>query len=314
MNISLNEEQITPERDRQSQRKHDRLNRLQMTSPGRRNRRHAARENQDRLPPPVPQPNFIPANLLQAGPAPQWLPPPNFPHDPLPVAQYPNLPRNAIAHVQHAHRSCIDYNARLNEQTNAAHNERRRQRNVRRQQDRDEIRQQAQDEPRIHPPQQPRIPDNEPALPAPPVYGPIQHEGPVGPQNVLHQPNHTQFIVWPQQEPINREAQFAMELRQQEAEQLIRQQQDVLRARQHVQEQRDRQNQDVQRAHHHLEERRDRQDQDIQRARQQAEEVHRRQEQRIREEVERLDEAQREYNANPASQEHHDDDEERRRI
>ena len=155
------EEQITPERDRQSQRERDRLNRLQMTSPGRRNRRHAARENQDRPLPPVPQPNFMPANLLQAGPAPQWHPPPNFPHIPLPVEQYPGLPRNAIAHVQHAHRPRIDYNARLNEQMNAAHNDRRRLRNLRRHQDRDEIRQEVQDELRAagaHPPQQPHVP------------------------------------------------------------------------------------------------------------------------------------------------------------
>ncbi|KAG2737359.1 hypothetical protein P692DRAFT_20679989, partial [Suillus brevipes Sb2] len=251
------EQQITPECDRQSQRERDRFNRLQMTSPGRRNHRHAARENQDRPLPPVPQPDF-----MQGGPAPQWHPPSNFPHNPLPVEQYPGLPRNAIAHVQHAHRPRIDYNARLNEQMNAAHNERRRQRNLRRQQDRGEIRQQAQDELRaavIHPPQQPRIPDNEPILPAPPappVYGPP-------PFHVPHQPNHAQFIFWPQQERNHREAQFAMELQQHQAEQLFRQDLDIQRAGQHV------------------EERRDRQDQDALRAIQQAEEAQRRHDQRI---------------------------------
>jgi hypothetical protein len=76
------DEQVTPERDRRSQREQDRLNRLQMTSPSRRNHRHAARENQDRPLPPVPQLDF-----MQAGPAPQWHPPPNFPHNPLPVEQ-----------------------------------------------------------------------------------------------------------------------------------------------------------------------------------------------------------------------------------
>jgi len=92
-----------------------------MTSPMRRNRRHAVHDNQDRPLPPVPQPDFIP----QAGPIPQplaWQPPPHFPYQPLPVAQYPELPRNAIAHVLHAHRPPVDYNAHLNEQMNAAGN------------------------------------------------------------------------------------------------------------------------------------------------------------------------------------------------
>lgn len=62
----------------------DRLNCLRVTSPGRQNCRHAARENQGRPLPPVRQPDF-----MQGGPAPQWHPPPNFPHNPLPVEQYP---------------------------------------------------------------------------------------------------------------------------------------------------------------------------------------------------------------------------------
>ncbi|KAG1777579.1 hypothetical protein EV702DRAFT_1045320 [Suillus placidus] len=126
----------------------------------------SAHNNQEMPPPPVPQPNFVPANLPQAGPVPRpfaWQPPLNFPHQPLPVGQYPGLPRNAIAHVQRAHAlPPVDYNARLNDQMNAAQNNRRRQRDVRRRQDRDEIRQQAQAELRaagMQPLQQPHIPN-----------------------------------------------------------------------------------------------------------------------------------------------------------
>ncbi|KAG2745946.1 hypothetical protein P692DRAFT_201878914 [Suillus brevipes Sb2] len=236
------DEQVTPERDRRSQREQDRLNRLQMTSPSRRNRRHAARENQDRPLPPVPQLDF-----MQAGPAPQWHPPPNFPHNPLPVEQYPGLPRNAIAHVQHAqaHRPRIDYNARLNEQMNAAHNERRRQRNLRRQQDRGEIRQQAQDELRaadIHPPQQP-IPDNDPIRPNPPA----PHF------DILQQ------LQQQEAERINREAWYALEVQQQEAERINRhaqealriQQQEVERINRHAQEALRIQQQEVERINRH---------------------------------------------------------------
>ncbi|KAG0707026.1 hypothetical protein DFH29DRAFT_995346 [Suillus ampliporus] len=168
-------------------------------SPTRRNCCHAANHNQNRPLPPVPQPNFALANLLQAGPVPKpfaWQPPPNFPHQPLPVGQYPGLPQNAIAHVQHAHRlPPVDYNAHLNEQMNAAHNDRCRQHNIHQQQDRGEIRQQVQAElmaAGMQPPQQPHIP-NEPIIPppqqaiippAPPIYGPIHYEGAVGPHNI----------------------------------------------------------------------------------------------------------------------------------
>ncbi|KAG1893626.1 uncharacterized protein F5891DRAFT_985686 [Suillus fuscotomentosus] len=126
----------------------------------------------------------------QAGPVLRpfaWQPPPHFPYQPLPVERYPGLPRNAIAHVERAHHlPPVDYNARLNEQMNAAGNNRRRQRNLRRQQDRDEIRQQAQAElmaAGLQPPQVPHIPNEHapPAFaPAPiapaPVYGPIHYE------------------------------------------------------------------------------------------------------------------------------------------
>ncbi|KAG2151626.1 uncharacterized protein EDB93DRAFT_1249272 [Suillus bovinus] len=160
----LYHEHITPERECHSQREHDRVNCLQMTSPTRRNRRHAAHDR----------------------PAPH--PPPHFPYEPLPVGQYPGLPRNAIAHVQRAHQHPpVDYNACLNEQMNAAHNDRRRQRNRRRQQDREEIREQAQAElmaAGMQPMQVPQV-HNEPAqpAPAPPVYGAIHYEGAVGPHN-----------------------------------------------------------------------------------------------------------------------------------
>jgi len=214
-----------------------------MTSPTRRNRRHTAYANQDRLPPPVPQPNFMPAIELQAGPVPQpfaWQPPPHFPHAPLPVAQYPGLPRNAIAHVLHAHRPPpVDYNARLNEQMNAAGNNRLQQRNIRRQQKRLEIRQQAQAElmaAGMQPPNIPHIPNEPiqpvpPVLPAPPVhpvppvhhippvhpvppvYGPIHHEGAVG----LHDQRQIQYQLQMQAERLHRQAQ------QQEAERQHRQ-------------------------------------------------------------------------------------------
>ncbi|KAG2146183.1 uncharacterized protein EDB93DRAFT_1104551 [Suillus bovinus] len=183
-----NQEHITPERERHSQRECDRVNRLQMTSPTRRNRRHAAH---DRPAPHVPQPNFMPANEPQAGPVPRpfaWQPPAHFPYELLPVGQYPGLPRNAIAHVQRAHQHPpVDYNAHLNEQMNAAHNDRRRQRNRRRQQDREEIREQAQAELMAAGLQSMQVPQvhNEPAqpAPAPPVYGAIHYEGAVGPHN-----------------------------------------------------------------------------------------------------------------------------------
>ncbi|KAG1791561.1 uncharacterized protein HD556DRAFT_1309861 [Suillus plorans] len=188
----LNQDQITPERDRHSQRERDRLNRLQMTSPTRRNRCHAAHDDQNRPPPPVPQPNFVPANEPQAGPVPQ--PPLYFRYPPLPVEQYPGLPRNAIAHVQRAHHHPpVDYNARLNEQMNAAHNDRCRRHNICQQQDRDEIRQQAQAE-LMQPPQVLPIHNQhiQPAPPAPPVYGPIHYEGAHNFDNPLHYfaPNH----------------------------------------------------------------------------------------------------------------------------
>ncbi|KAG1768778.1 hypothetical protein EV702DRAFT_1203186 [Suillus placidus] len=161
-----------------------------MTSPARRNRRYAAHNNQEMPPPPVPQPNFVPANLPQVGPVPRpfaWQLPLNFPHQPLPVGQYPGLPRNAIAHVQRAHAlPPVDYNARLNDQMNVAQNNRHCQHDVRRRQDRDEIRQQAQAElAGMQPPQQPHIPNEpvQPAPPAPPVYGAIHYEGAVGPHN-----------------------------------------------------------------------------------------------------------------------------------
>ncbi|KAG1746179.1 hypothetical protein EDB19DRAFT_1906060 [Suillus lakei] len=162
-----------------------------MTSPTRRNRCHATHDNQDRPPPPVPQPAFVPANQAQAGPVPRpfaWQPPPHFPHEPLPVGQYPSLPRNAIAQVQCAHRPPVDFNQCLNNQMNAAHNNRHCQCNVRQQQDRDEIRQQVQAElmaAGMQPPQIPQIPDEpiQPAPPAPPMYGPIHYEGTVGPHN-----------------------------------------------------------------------------------------------------------------------------------
>ncbi|KAG1787440.1 uncharacterized protein HD556DRAFT_1501883 [Suillus plorans] len=180
----LNQDQITPERDRHSQRERDRLNRLQMTSP-------------TRPPLPVPQPNFVLANEPQAGPVPQPFveqPPPYFRYQPLPVEQYPGLPRNAIAHVQRAHHHPpVDYNARLNEQMNAAHNDRCHRCNIRRQQDRDEIRQQAQAE-LMQPPQVLPIPNQhiQPAPPTPPAYGPIHYEGPHNFDNPLRYfaPNH----------------------------------------------------------------------------------------------------------------------------
>jgi hypothetical protein len=218
----------------------------------------------------------MPANLLQAGPAPQWHPPPNFPHIPLPVEQYPGLPRNAIAHVQHAHRPRIDYNVRLNEQMNAAHNDRRRLRNLRWHQDRDEIRQEVQDELRAagaHPPQQPHVP-------APPVNVPhleVEHIRNHLLQRQAQEEFRRQQILQQEVEHINRDARYALEVQQHEAEHINRQNRDILRVQQ------------------------------------QEEEDQRCRTQRIREQQERQQEAMREYNL-PASQEHHDDDEERRRI
>ncbi|KAG1785194.1 uncharacterized protein HD556DRAFT_1450944 [Suillus plorans] len=135
----------------------------------------------------------MPANEPQAGPVLRpfvWPPPAHFPYQPLLVEGYPSLPRNAIAHMEHAHHiPPVDYNACLNEQMNAAQNNRRHQRNLCRRQDRDEIRQQAQAElmaARMQPPQVPHIPD-EPApsalVPPAPAYLPIHYEGAVGPQN-----------------------------------------------------------------------------------------------------------------------------------
>ncbi|KAG1778628.1 hypothetical protein EV702DRAFT_1196142 [Suillus placidus] len=161
-----------------SQQERDRLNRLQMTSPARRNHRHAAHNNQEM-------------------PLPPWGLFHNLLHGNLPLishinlywwdSQYPGLPRNAIAHVQRAHAlPPVDYNAHLNDQMNAAQNNRCCQCDVRRRQDRNEIRQQAQAElAGMQPLQQPHIP-NEPiqfAPPAPPVYGAIHYEDAVGPHN-----------------------------------------------------------------------------------------------------------------------------------
>ncbi|KAG1847712.1 hypothetical protein F4604DRAFT_1907670 [Suillus subluteus] len=224
----LQQPRITPERDRQSQREHDRLGRLQMTSPTRRNRRRAAHNNQDGPPPPVPQPNFMPANEPQAAPVPQpfaWQPPPHFPYQPLPVGQYPGLPRNAIAHVLHAHRPPpVDHDAVLNVRINAATNNRLHQRNLRRQQGRQEIRQQVQAElmaAGMEPPHAPHIP-NEPARPAPPVppvYAHIHYEGAVNYRNDLLQRQA--------QEAFHRE-QVQHQLQQQEAERLHREAQEDL--------------------------------------------------------------------------------------
>ncbi|KAG1758494.1 hypothetical protein EDD22DRAFT_849974 [Suillus occidentalis] len=275
------EEQITPERDRQSQRERDRLNRLQMTSPGRRNRRHAARENQDMPLPPVPQPNFMPANLLQAGPAPQWQPPPNFPHVPLPVEQYPGLPRNAIAHVQHAHRlPRIDFNARLNEQMNAAHDERLRRRNLRRRQDREEIRHQVHEELMMQPLQQHHIPHGhvEPHPPAPLIHGP--HPAP--PVPALPQPEHLELeqirnhLLHRQEQEVLRQQQLQQQLQQQENDRIHRQAQEDLEAFQ-LQQQEVRQTQVLHEQQQQEARRIDRQNQDILRAQQQEEEAqHRR--------------------------------------
>ncbi|KAG2743361.1 hypothetical protein P692DRAFT_20878754 [Suillus brevipes Sb2] len=210
---------------------------------------------------------------MLAGPAPQWHPPPNFPHNPLPVEQYPGLPRNAIAHVQQAHRPRIDFNARLNEQMNAAQNDRRRLHNLRWQQDRDEIKQQAQDELRaagIHFPQQPHVPHNDPARPNPPA--PPEHIRDDLLQRQAQEEFRRQQILQQEVERINRDAQYALEMEQQEAEHINRQNQDVMQVQQ------------------------------------QEEEAQCHREQRMHEEEERLQEALREHN--PASQEHHNDDEE----
>ncbi|KAG2337691.1 hypothetical protein BDR05DRAFT_1004860 [Suillus weaverae] len=320
-----NQEQITPERDHHSQRERDRLNRLQMTSPARRNRRHATHNNEDIPPPAVPQPNFVPANIPQAGPIPRpfaWQPPPNFPHQPLPVGQYPGLPRNAIAHVQRAHAlPPVDYNAHLNEQMNAAQNNRHHQRDVRRRQDRDEIRQQVQAELRaagMQPPQQPHIP-NKPIQPAPPVYGAIHYEGAVGPHNFdnplryfapnpappLHAPPE------PDYHQFNNQFQHHFQEEQLLENERIRQDQDALRLQQHEAERMIRQDQDALCLQQHQAEQINQHDQDVQQAGQQEEEHHRRQQQRVREQEERLEEALGEYD-DPASQEMHDQDEERR--
>ncbi|KAG1786293.1 uncharacterized protein HD556DRAFT_1313547 [Suillus plorans] len=194
----LNQDQITPERDRHSQRERDRLNRLQMTSPTRRNRCHAAHDDQNRPPPPVPQPNFVPANE-PPGPVPQ--PPLYFRYPPLPVEQYPGLPRNAIAH----------------------------------QQDRDEIRQQAQAE-LMQPPQVLPIHNQhiQPAPPAPPVYGPIHYEEPDYQQFNLQFQNHINAeqreherirndLLQRQAQEEFRRNQVQLQLQQQEAERVRRQ-------------------------------------------------------------------------------------------
>ncbi|KAG2065609.1 hypothetical protein BDR04DRAFT_1121772 [Suillus decipiens] len=182
-----------------------------MTSPTRHNYHHAVQNQNHQNRPAAPiQPNFMPANELQAAPAMQ--PPPHFVHQPLPVVQYPGLPQNAIEH------------------TNAAHNNRHRQHNIRRQQDRQEIRQQVQAElmvGQIQPPSIPHIPDQpvQPAPPMPPVYGPIHYEGAVGPHNfndplrhLAHNPtqpipvppgpdDHDQFNQQQEAEHLHRDAQ-----------------------------------------------------------------------------------------------------------
>ncbi|KAG1749590.1 hypothetical protein EDD22DRAFT_850916 [Suillus occidentalis] len=244
------EEQITPERDRQSQRERDRLNCLQMTSPGRQNRCHAAHENQDMPLPPVPQPNFMPANLLHAEPAPQWNPPPNFPHIPLPVEQYPGLPRNAIAH------------------------------------DREEIRHQAHEELMMQPLQQHHIPHGhvEPHPPAPLIHGP--HPAP--PVPALPQPEHLELeqirnhLLHRQEQEVLHQQQLQQQLQQQENDRIHRQAQEDLEAFQ-LQQQEVRQAQVLHEQQQQEARRIDRQNQDILRAQQQEEEAQHRRVQRIRE-------------------------------
>jgi hypothetical protein len=92
----------TPERNRQSQREHDHIMRQhQMTSPSiRRQRREAHQTNQA----PIAQPNFGSSSTSTA-PV-----PPVSRHPPVPVDEYPGLPRHSIAfhnrqaiyHHQHA--------------------------------------------------------------------------------------------------------------------------------------------------------------------------------------------------------------------
>ncbi|KAG1783466.1 hypothetical protein EV702DRAFT_1191888 [Suillus placidus] len=284
-----------------------------MTSPARQNHHHATHNNEDIPPPAVPQPNFVPANIPQVGPIPQpfaWQPPPNFPHQPLLVGQYPGLPRNVIAHVQRAHAlPPVDYNAHLNEQMNAAQNNRRHQRDVHRRQDRDEIRQQVQAELRaagMQPPQQPHIP-NEPIQPAPPVYGAIHYEGAVGPHNFdnplryfapnpappVHAPPEPDYHQFNNQfqhhfqeeqllenerirqaEEAFHQQQLQQQFQQQEAECLNREARYALEQQQHEAERMIRQDQDALRLQQHEAERMIRQDQDALRLQQhQAEQI-----------------------------------------
>ncbi|KAG1866100.1 hypothetical protein F4604DRAFT_1928101 [Suillus subluteus] len=222
--------QITPERDQQSQCERDRLNRLQMTLPTRRNHHHAAHNNQDRPPPPVLQPNFMPANE------------PRVVHVFRPfVGQYPGLPRNAIAHVLHAHRPPpvnrpppvdppppVNHDAVLNERINAAGNNRLHQRNLHWQQERQEIRQQVQEElmaAGLQPPHVPHIPNQPihpapPAPPMPPVYGPIHYEGEVSPHN-FNNPLHY-FAPDPVPPPPALPERVQHQLQWQEGERLLR--------------------------------------------------------------------------------------------
>ncbi|KAG2029109.1 hypothetical protein BDR03DRAFT_1018884 [Suillus americanus] len=304
-----------------------------MTSPARHNRCHAAHNNQEMPPPPVPQPNFVPANLLQVVPVPRpfaWQPPLNFSHQPLPVGQYPGLPRNAIAHVQRAHAlPPVDYNARLNDQMN----------------DRDEIRQQAQAElwaAGMQPMQQPHIPNEsvQPAPPAPPVYGAIHYEGAVGPHNFdnplryfapnpappLHappEPDYCQFNIQFrhhfQEEQLENEH-IRNDLLQRQAQEELHRQQIQLQLQQQFQQQEAehlnreaQQDQDALHLQQHQDEQMNRHNKDVQRAGQQADELHHLQQQRVCEQEERLEEALREYN-DPVSQKLRHQDQERRRT
>ncbi|KAG2048687.1 hypothetical protein BDR06DRAFT_1024265, partial [Suillus hirtellus] len=351
--------QITPERDHQSQREQDRINRLQMTSPTRRNRCWAAQVIQDRPLPDVPQPNFVPANEPQAGPVLRpfaWQPPAHFPYQPLPVERYPGLPRNAIAHVEHAHHHIppVDYNARLNEQMNAAQNDRRHQRNLHWRQDREEIRQQAQAElmaAGIQPPQVPHIPDEPAPVPPAPAYGPIHYEGAVGPQNFndplhyfahnpappLHappQPDYHQFNIQFhhhfQQEEMENER-IRNDFLQRQAQEAFHQQQIQLELQQQEARWRNREaqyafeiqqqevewhNRQAQEAHRIQQEEAERADRQAQDIQQAGQQV---EEERHRQEQRNHEQQERLEEAlreydNPASQQQHEDDEERRRT
>ncbi|KAI5985239.1 hypothetical protein EDD15DRAFT_2200703, partial [Pisolithus albus] len=175
-----NDPHVTPERERTAEREQDRLNRLQMTSPSRRNRRRP----QPTLPAqPIPQPNFGPPPLAMQGfgippmlnqPMPfaghpvAWQYPYFVPH-PLPMNQYPGLPRNAVEHILHNNHG-VDRAAQVVEQTQIMHM----QRVQRRRQGRGQLRQQVQAE----------VMALQPAAPPPPAPPP----SPVPPSPPLLQP------------------------------------------------------------------------------------------------------------------------------